>query len=99
MALRRVPIRRTGNRENLFLGGDRELVMFSGLLAFVLIVAAQDLRAMGVGIVLWFFALFIFRAMAKQDPKMRFIYLRNRRYQTYYPPRATPFRSNIREYK
>ena len=31
MALRTIPIRRAGNRHNLFMGGDRELVMFSGL--------------------------------------------------------------------
>ena len=37
MALRAIPIRRAGNRENLFMGGDRELVMFSGLLAGALI--------------------------------------------------------------
>jgi hypothetical protein len=42
MALRTIPIRRAGNRENLFMGGDRELVMFSGLLAFALIFSAQE---------------------------------------------------------
>lgn len=45
MALRAIPIRRAGNRHNLFMGGDRELVMFSGLLAFALIFSAQELRA------------------------------------------------------
>ena len=45
MALRTVPIRRSGNRHNLFMGGDREMVMFSGLLAFALIFSAQELRA------------------------------------------------------
>ncbi|MET0618557.1 MAG: VirB3 family type IV secretion system protein, partial [Luteibacter sp.] len=37
MAIRTVPIRRAGNRDNLFMGGDRELVLFSGLLAAALI--------------------------------------------------------------
>jgi type IV secretory pathway TrbD component len=41
MALRAIPIRRAGNRENLFMGGDRELVMFSGLLAGALIFSAK----------------------------------------------------------
>jgi type IV secretion system protein VirB2 len=36
MALRRVTIHRAGIRPHLFLGGDRELVLFSGLIAFVL---------------------------------------------------------------
>ena len=94
MALRTIPIRRAGNRINLFMGGDRELVMFSGLLAFALIFSAQELRATLVGLLLWSGALFIFRIMAKADPKMRFVYLRHRRYKPYYPARSTPFRIN-----
>jgi type IV secretory pathway TrbD component/type IV secretory pathway VirB2 component (pilin) len=54
MALRKVPIRRAGNRDNLFMGGDRELVMFAGLLAFALVFSAQEVRATLVGLVLWF---------------------------------------------
>ena len=54
MALRAIPIRRAGNRENLFMGGDRELVMFSGLLAGALIFSAQEVRATVFGIALWF---------------------------------------------
>ena len=50
MALRTIPIRRAGNRHNLFMGGDRELVMFAGLLAFALIFSAQELRATVVGL-------------------------------------------------
>lgn len=94
MALRTIPIRRAGNRHNLFMGGDRELVMFSGLLAFALIFSAQELRATVIGLLLWFGALFACRLMAKSDPKLRFVYLRNRKYATYYPARSTPFRVN-----
>lgn len=94
MALRTVPIRRVGNRLNLFMGGDRELVMFAGLLAFALIFSAQDLRATVVGVFLWFGALFACRLMAKADPQMRFVYLRSRKYTNYYAPRSTPFRVN-----
>ena len=94
MALRAIPIRRAGNRENLFMGGDRELVMFAGLLAFALIFSAQELRATVFGLVLWFGALFACRLMAKADPKLRQVYLRHRRYQAYYLARSTPFRDN-----
>ena len=94
MALRTIPIRRAGNRDNLFMGGDRELVMFSGLLAFALIFSAQELRATIYGFILWFGALFMFRIMGKADPKMRFVYLRSRIYKRYYPARSTPFRQN-----
>lgn len=99
MALRKIPIRRAGIRDNLFLGGDRELVMFSGLLAFALVFSAQELRAAVVGMLLWFGSLYLFRLMAKSDPKLRFVYLRHRRYQAYYPARSTPFRINNRGYQ
>ncbi|MGL4734166.1 MAG: conjugal transfer protein TrbD [Enterovibrio sp.] len=94
MALRTIPIRRAGNRENLFIGGDRELVMFSGLLAGALIFSAQELRATVFGLLLWFGALFACRLMAKSDPKLRHVYLRHRRYKAYYPARSTPYREN-----
>ncbi|MET0937545.1 MAG: conjugal transfer protein TrbD, partial [Luteibacter sp.] len=45
MAIRTVPIRRAGNRDNLFMGGDRELVLFSGLLAAALIFSAQEWKS------------------------------------------------------
>ena len=78
------------------MGGDRELVMLSGLLAFALIFNAQEMRAAIVGASLWICALFLPRLMAKSDPKMRSVYLRHRRYQAYYAPLATPFRQNGR---
>jgi len=94
MALRTIPIRRAGNRDNLFMGGDRELVMFCGLVAAALIFSAQEMRATVFGVSLWFGALFVFRLMAKADPKLRYVYLRSRRYKRYYAPRSTPFREN-----
>jgi type IV secretion system protein VirB3 len=99
MALRTVPIRRSGNRHNLFMGGDREMVMFSGLLAFALIFSAQEVRATVMGLGLWTLALFLLRLMAKADPMMRFVYLRHRRYRDYYPARSTPYRVNLKEYR
>lgn len=98
MALRTIPIRRSGNRANLFMGGDRELVMFSGLLSGILIFSAQDWLSIIVGIALWFFSLHVLRKMGKSDPQMRAVYLRHRRYKSYYSARSTPFRENSRGY-
>lgn len=99
MTLRTIPIRRCGNRASLFMGGDRELVMFSGLLSAILVFAAQDWLAAITGVVLWVLSLKGLRLMAKSDPYMRAIYLRQRRYQAYYAPRSTPFRENKRGYQ
>lgn len=76
------------------MGGDRELVMFSGLMAFALVSSAQELRASVFGLLLWLVALFVCRLMAKSDPKLRFVYLRHQKYKMYYPARSTPFRLN-----
>ena len=94
MALRCIPIHPSGFRHNLFMGCDRELVMFSGLIAGALVFSAQEMKATIFGMTLWFSSLFILRLMAKSDPKMRQVYLRHRKYKSYYPPRATPFREN-----
>jgi type IV secretion system protein TrbD len=94
MAVRTIPMRRAGNRPSLVLGGDRELVMMSGLLAGALIFSAQEAKAAIFGIAMWMGGLYVLRLMAKADPKMRYVYLRQRRYRKYYAPRSTPFRAN-----
>jgi len=103
MALRKIPIRRSANRASLFMGGDRELVLFSGALSSALIFSAQELQATLFGIFLWVFALYALRLIAKSDPRMRQVYLRHRRYVEYYPARSTPWRENTssqeRQYK
>jgi type IV secretory pathway TrbD component len=96
MAQRRVTLHRSGVRPHLFLGGDRELVLFSGLVAAVLIFSCFQAFTIIAGIVLWMSTLWVFRRMAKSDPRMRFIYMRSLLYRRYYPARSTPFRDNRR---
>lgn len=95
MALRKIPVRRSGNRHNLFMGGDREMVMFSGVIAFTSIFAVMTWPSVAYGIGGWFLALAGLRWMAKEDPLMRKVYMRHRRYyQRHYLARSTPFRKN-----
>ena len=78
------------------MGGDRELVMFSGLLSAILVFAAQRLayRTFFCPLVLSLKGL---RLMAKADPYMRAVYLRQKRgYQAYTLLWSTPFRTNKR---
>ena len=108
MTLRISIIHRATNRSVLFMGGDLEMVMMSGLLAAVLVFATGTRIAFVFGILLWFFMLWALRLMAKSDPYMRWVYMRSLRYSGttvrnpdsgqmisgYLPPRSTPFRNN-----
>lgn len=96
MAIRRVPIRRIGNRVNLVMGADRELIMTCGLISGVLAFATQEWIGVIGGIALWTISLSLFRKMGKSDPRMRHVYLRQLKYGDYYPARSTPFRKNTR---
>jgi type IV secretion system protein TrbD len=94
MSLARAKIHRAGIRPHLFLGGDRELVLFTGLIAFSLTVPSFQWASIVTGIVLWLVVLFLLRKMAKADPLMRHVYLRQLRYGRYYPARSRPWREN-----
>ena len=92
--LESVPIHRALTRRNLVLGGDRELVLFSGLVAATLVFYSFEIKAAVVGTLFWFFSLFVLRLMAKHDPMLREVYLRHRLYKPHYPPHSTPWRDN-----
>lgn len=97
--LRSIPIRRSANRPSLFLGGDRELVMVTGIVTGALVFNAMAIKAAIFGAVLWVGAIYVLRLMAKSDPLMRKVYLRSLRYRAYYKPYSTPWRVNLRDYK
>ncbi len=99
MSLRTIPIRSAGIKHSLFLGGDRELTMFSALMAGALIFTGMMLKSLIYGIVLWLFCLNCLRIMAKHDPMLRHVYVHSFKYKRYYPARSAPFRDNVKEYK
>ena len=45
-----------------------------------------------VAALLWFGSIGVFRQVAKADPQMSQVYLRQLRYRSYYPPRSRPYR-------
>ncbi|GHS92667.1 conjugal transfer protein TrbD [Planctomycetales bacterium] len=87
------PICRAFNRPDLhqFLGCDREMVMVTGLLAGMSIFIGLTWFSVIFGICFWAGALVVLRMMAKADPLLRQVYLRNRRYKKYYAAYPTPF--------
>jgi len=73
----------------LFMGGERELSLMVIMVSVVMIIFVQTWTAFFSGIVLWFVAMPLLRAMAKKDTQMSQVYKRSLNYQTYYPASST----------
>jgi type IV secretory pathway TrbD component len=92
VSLRRTPFFRVLHRPRLFLGGEREPTLMMAIVAAGLAVSGQNLVAVIVAAVLWFGCIGLFRQMAKADPQMSRVYMRQIKYRGYYPPRSRPYR-------
>lgn len=79
------------NRPNLLFGGERELMLFSGLISVTLIFLAMQPLTIAIGAILWLFLSTALRMMAKADPEMSKIYLKQLHHQKLYPAHSTPF--------
>ncbi|NQY73830.1 MAG: VirB3 family type IV secretion system protein, partial [Candidatus Margulisbacteria bacterium] len=75
--LRRIPVRRSLNRETLLLGAERELVLVTGLLAFTLIFVSMAIPIVILGLITWVMIIGILRTMAKADPILSKLYIRH----------------------
>lgn len=73
------------NRPHLYMGGDRELVLSSLLLAMILVVVLQNIATAILGGIIAVGSVTLLRTMAKADPLLRMIYLRYKKYQSFYP--------------
>ncbi|MDR2945711.1 MAG: VirB3 family type IV secretion system protein [Candidatus Adiutrix sp.] len=87
----RAPIRRSLHRQALVLGGDRELVMFSALGAFLTALGGFSLISALCGLVFWLIALYWLRKWAKKDPLMRHVWLRHIKQQDSYSAKTPLF--------
>lgn len=82
------PIHQSINRAQQFLGGDRELVVSSGIAVFLGVFAVGTVWAIVLGILIWFAVLAGLQRAGKADPLMRKVYLRHVRYATVYPAKS-----------
>jgi type IV secretory pathway TrbD component len=71
------------------MGGDRELVMFSGLGAILTAAGGFSLVSALCGLVFWLTALYWLRRWNKADPMMRHVWLRHLFQQDYYLARTS----------
>ena len=62
------------------------------IVAAGLAVSGQNLVTLAVAAVLWFGCIGIFRQVAKADPQMSRVYMRQLKYRGYYPARSRPYR-------
>ena len=90
-SLRRTSLHRALHRPNLVLGGERELVLTTGLLAGGLPAASVNLIGLVIGAAIWFGCIGLLRRMAKADTQMSRVYLRQLRYRPYYAARSGPW--------
>lgn len=90
--LERNRIHRALSRPNLLLGGDRELVLLTGLATIILIFVVLTVYSALIGLAIWILTIGALRLMAKADPLMRKIYMRHIRYRRVYRPSSTPWR-------
>jgi type IV secretion system protein VirB3 len=89
--LRRTAIHRALHRPNLILGGEREPVLVTAILCGGVAVSALNIVAALIGLGVWLVAIGCFRMMAKADPHISKVYLRQLRYPVYLPARSRPF--------
>jgi type IV secretory pathway TrbD component len=85
---REITIHQSANRPNQILGGDRELVLVSVLIAISLIFSLASLWGIALGIGFWVSSVAVFQRMGKADPMMRQVYLRHIRYRSFYPAKS-----------
>jgi type IV secretion system protein TrbD len=93
VSVRRLAFHRVLHRPSLFLGGEREPALMTLIIAGGLAVAGMNTVSFLVGAALWFSAIPLLRWMAKADPQMTKVYVRNIRYRGYYPARSRPYRT------
>lgn len=86
-----IPVYTALNKPILFLGCDRKVILFIGLVCAAMVFQMFQWTAFFFGVGLWVFSLFILQRVAKADPLMRQVYLRHIKYQKYYAPTSTPF--------
>lgn len=90
--LKAVPIHSALNRPNLFLGGERDLMLLLMMMCALLIFIALTPLTIIMGVLIWIVFASLLRMMAKSDPLMSKIYIKQLKYKPFYPAHSTPFR-------
>jgi type IV secretion system protein VirB3 len=88
---REIVIHPSVNRPNQILGGDRELVLLTLLIAASLAFSLPTLWGVGLAVGYWIGAVAVLQRMGKADPMLRQVYLRHIRCRSFYPAKGALF--------
>lgn len=91
-ASRLTPFHRALHRPQQIMGGERELMLFTMLVAGGLTISAMNFVATLIGGAIWLVCVYALRKMAKADPIMSMVYRRQLRYGHYYGSFSRPYR-------
>jgi type IV secretion system protein VirB3 len=89
--LKSVKVHSALNKPNLLLGGERELMLIVGLFSAIMVFIAMTWQTLIIGVGMWIILSMLLRMMAKADPMMSKIYLRQLKYKDFYLSHSTPF--------
>ena len=87
-APREILIHPSVHRPRLILGADRELVIFLGLLAAILVFVLVTWWSVVTGVILWLVGVGLLVGMGREDVLLRHVYLRHVKYRAFYPAAA-----------
>jgi len=82
------PIHESINRPRQLLGGDRELVVVSGIIVAFLALSIGNVWGFLLGVPVWFLFMAALQRAGKADPLMRQVYIRHTKYRTFYPAKS-----------
>src|SRR6267154_2745574 len=82
---REVPFHESANRPQLLMGGDRELILASAILAAMLVFAVMKWWSILGGLVLWLITVVVHARMDNVDPLFHHVYIRHILYRDFYP--------------
>lgn len=87
------------HRQAHVLGGEREPVMISALIALLVGLGGLTFLSITVSILFWIVAIFCLRGMAQRDPIMTKVWLRHVSQQPVYLARSSRWRGSLGGYK
>ena len=85
---RETVIHQSANRPVQLLGGDRELVLCSILIAVTVAFCLSKWWGLLVSMAFWVAAIAVLQRMGKADPLLRHVYVRHIRYRPFYPAKS-----------